>query len=239
MGITIVESPSEAGSNRRRRVSCADPLISGSAIALSAAPSKPTGRGPAPRELDADRGGTGDFGGVSFAVAELDPAAPDAAAEVAETTGNTSVMDSIAARRCTPAEGSEAGADAPLRATASDPARTADRRIIQSMRSTAAAATLTPTDTHAQSTVPVRSATTSRPNAIRTRISTSSNTIHSACGGAATSRPHRPSRSRGQLPASARWPYPVAAYPPPLEFDRPSDGAADPRSPRSLSWDSR
>ena len=78
------------------------------------------------------------------------------------------------------------GPDAAPEATASEPARTAERRIIQSIRSTAAAATLTPTETQAQSTLPVSNATTSRPNAIRTRIRTSSSTIHSVCGGAAT-----------------------------------------------------
>ncbi len=181
MGICTVESRSAACSNRLRRVSGGAPVNAVSddnlsvtrSGALSAAP-------PAPAKL----AGAGTFGGsptgAFWAAATPGAAAwdglvlelPALAPAGRDTTGRTSVTDSTATR-C----GGAGSEPLPLRATASDPALTAERRIIQSMSSTAAAATLTATDTHAQSTAPVSKATTSRPNAIRTRIRTSSSTI--------------------------------------------------------------
>src|SRR4051812_30163661 len=67
----------------------------------------------------------------------------------------------------------------PLPPAAMAPALTALRRCNQSTSRTAAAATLTPTDTQAHSTLPDSSATTSRPKAIRTRTSTRSSTVSS------------------------------------------------------------
>jgi hypothetical protein len=131
--------------------------------------------------------------GLNREVASAAPAPAGAAPDVGRT-GSTSVTGSGSAPRDrTNSEPTPPPLLGEVVATASEPARTADRRIIQSIRSTAAAATLTPTDTQAHSTLPVSNATTSRPNAIRTRIRTSSSTIHSVCGGVAALRPpHRP-----------------------------------------------
>ena len=95
---------------------------------------------------------------------------------LAGTAGMTSVAGSTTGSRTW--EGTAVGAASP----ASAPARSADRRCSQSTSRTAAAATLTPTDTQAHRTLPERRATTSRPKAIRTRMSTRSSTVHSVSG---------------------------------------------------------
>ena len=138
-------------------------------------------------------------------------AAPPAPGPAAGSTGNTSVTgsDGAAGRGSGTRGGTYSGAEPPLVATASEPARTAERRIIQSIMSTAAAATLSayghPGPQHA-------AGQQARPRAGRTRSGRGSGPAaarFTPCAAVRqhSRRPHRPCRSSvGQLPASARWP---------------------------------
>ena|GEM_PF-3416896 len=118
------------------------------------------------------------FGGR--APSALPPPEPEGTGPERGSTGRASVTGS-------PASTIELDASSGS-GTGSAPARTADRRCSPSTSRTAAAATLMPTDAHAHRTLPESRATTRRPKATRTRIRTSSSTLHSVCGDAAPLR---------------------------------------------------